>query len=50
MTSSLCVLNVCPFDFTAFVGVGKCWPVSSINHTSVAVVTPTDRCKSVRNC
>ena len=40
-------LNVCPFDYTAVTGSGKVGPV---NHTSwVAVVTPTDRPKSVRN-
>ena len=39
---------MCPFDYTA---VGE-WegPVNQVNHTSwVAVVTPTDRPKSVRN-
>ena len=40
-------LNVCPFDNTAVAGSGKVGPV---NHTSwVAVVTPTDRPKSVCN-
>ena len=44
-------LNVCPFDYTAVTGSGKVWPVNQVNHTSwVAVVTPTDRPKSVRNC
>ena len=41
--------NVCPFDCTADAGSGKVWPVNQVNHTSwVAVVTPTDRPKSVR--
>ena len=43
-------LNVCPFDYTAVAGSGKVRPVNQVNHTSwVAVVTPTDRPKSVRN-
>ena len=43
-------LNVRPFDNTAVAGSGKVWPVNKVNHTSwVAVVTPTDRPKSVRN-
>ena len=43
-------LNVCPFDYTAVAGNGKVGPVNQVNHTSwVAVVTPTDRPKSVRN-
>ena len=43
-------LNVCPFDYTAVAGSGKVGPVNKVNHTSwVAVVTPTDRPKSVRN-
>ena len=43
-------LNVCPFDYTAVAGSGKFGPVNQVNHTSwVAVVTPTDRPKSVRN-
>ena len=43
-------LNVCPFDTTAVVGSGKIGPVNQVNHTSwVAVVTPTDRPKSVCN-
>ena len=42
-------LNVCPFDYTAVAGSGKVGPVNQVNHTSlVAVVTPTDRPKSVR--
>ena len=42
-------LNVCP-DYTVVVGSGKVGPVIQVNHTSwVAVVTPTDRPKSVRN-
>ena len=44
-------LNICPFDYTAVVGSGKVGPVNQVNHTSwVAVLTPTDRPKSVRNC
>ena len=43
-------LNVCSFDYTAVAGSGKVGPVNQVNHTSwVAVVTPTDRPKSVRN-
>ena len=43
-------LNVCPFDYTAVAGSGKVGPVNEVNHTSwVAVVTPTDRPKSVLN-
>ena len=43
-------LNVCPFDYTAVAGSGKVGPVNQVNHTSwAAVVTPTDRPKSVRN-
>ena len=39
------------FDYTAVAGSGKAGPVNQVNHTSwVAVVTPTDRPKSVRNC
>ena len=42
--------NVCPFDYTAVAGSGKVGHVNQVNHTSwVAVVTPTDRPKSVRN-
>ena len=38
------------FDYTAVAGSGKVGPVYQINHTSwVAVVTPTDCPKSVRN-
>ena len=41
---------MCPFDYKAVAGSGKVGPVNQINHTSwVAVVTPTDRRKSVRN-
>ena len=41
---------MCPFDFTAVAGSGKVGPVNQVKHTSwVAVVTPTDRPKSVRN-
>ena len=40
---------MCPFDCTAVAGSGKVGPVNQVNHTSwVAVVTPTDRPKSVR--
>ena len=43
-------LNVCRFDYTAVAGSGKVGPVNQVNHTSwVAVVTPTDRPKSVFN-
>ena len=43
-------LNVCPFDYTAVAGSGKVGPVNQVNHTSlVAVITPTDRPKSIRN-
>ena len=43
-------LNVCPFDYTAVAGSEKVSPVNQVNHTSwVAVVTPTNRPKSVRN-
>ena len=41
---------MCPFDYTAVAGSGKVGPVNQVDHTSwVAVVTPTDRPKSVRN-
>ena len=44
------VSSMCPFDYTAVAGSGKVGPVNQVNHTSwVAVVTPTDRPKSVRN-
>ena len=43
-------LNVCPFDYKAVAGSGKVGPVNQVNHTSwVAIVSPTDRPKSVRN-
>ena len=43
-------LNVCPLNYTAVAGSGKVGPVNQVNHTSwVAVVTPTDCPKSVRN-
>ena len=43
-------LNVRPFDYTAVAGSGKVRTVNQVNHTSwVAVATPTDRPKSVRN-
>ena len=42
---------MCPFDYTAVAGSGKVGPVNHVNHTSwVAVITPTDRPNSVRNC
>ena len=41
---------MCPFDYTAVAGSGMVGPVNQVNHTSwVAIVTPTDRPKSVRN-
>ena len=41
---------MCPFDYTVVAVSGKVGPVNQVNHTSwVAVVTPTDRHKSVRN-
>ena len=41
---------MCPFDYTAVAGSEKVGPVNQVNHTNwVAVVTPTDRPKSVRN-
>ena len=41
---------MCPFDYTAVAGSGKVGPVNQVNHTSwVALVTPTDRPKSVGN-
>ena len=43
-------LSVRPFDYTAVSVSGKVGPVNQANHTSlVAVVTPTDRSRSVRN-
>ena len=43
-------LNVCTFDYTAVAGSGKV-ARKPVDHTSwVAVVTPTDLPKSVRNC
>ena len=39
-----------PFDYTAVARSGKVGPVNQVNNTSwVAIVTPTDRPKSVRN-
>ena len=44
------LILVCPFDYTVVAGSGKVGSVNQVNHTSwVAVVTPTDRPKSVRN-
>ena len=41
---------MCPFDYTVVAGSWKVGPVNQVNHASwVAVVTPTDRPKSVRN-
>ena len=41
---------MCPFDYMAVAGSWKGGPVIQVNHTSwVALVTPTDRPKSVRN-
>ena len=41
---------MCPIDYTAVAESGKVGPVNQVNHTSwVAVVTPTDRPKSVHN-
>ena len=41
---------MCPFDYTVVAGSGKVGPINQVNHTSwVAVDTPTDRPKSVRN-
>ena len=43
-------LNVCPFDCIAITRSGINGPVEKVNHTSsVPVVTPTDRPKSVHN-
>ena len=43
-------LNMCSFDYTAVAGSRKVGPVNQVNHTSmVAVVTPTDHPKSIRN-
>ena len=43
-------LNVCPFEYTAVALRGKVWPVNQVDQTSgMAVVTPTDRPKSVLN-
>ena len=44
-------MHVLALTYTAVVVSGKVGPVKPVNHTSwVAVVTPTDRPKSVRNC
>ena len=43
-------LHVLALDYTGVAVSGKVRPVKPVNHTSwVAVVTPTDRIKSVRN-
>ena len=43
-------LHVPALDYIAVAVSGKVGPVKPVNHTSwVAVVTPTDRPKSVRN-
>ena len=43
-------LEIWSFDYTTVAGSGKVGPVNQANHASwVAVVTPTDRPKSVRN-
>ena len=44
-------LNVCPFDYTAFAVSGKVGiPLTSLTTSNwVAIFTPTDRHKSVRN-
>ena len=43
-------LHVLVLDYIAVTVSGKVGPVKPVNHTSwVAVVTPTDRPKSVRN-
>ena len=43
-------LNVYPFVYTAVAASGKLQPVNQVNQTNkVAIVTPTDRPKSVRN-
>ena len=43
-------LNLYPFYYQAVAGIGKVGPVNQVNHTSwVAVATPTDRPKSLRN-
>ena len=42
---------MCPFDYTAVAVSGKVGPINQVNQTSwVAVVTSTDRHKSVCNC
>ena len=40
---------MCPLDYTAVAGSGKVGPVNQVNTSWVAIVTPTDRPKSVRN-
>ena len=41
---------MCHVDYTAVAGSGKVGPVKQVNQTSwLAVVTPTDRHKLVRN-
>ena len=44
------ILNVCHFEYMAVAGSWKVRPVNKVYHTNwVAVVTPTNRPKSVRN-
>ena len=44
-------MHILAINYTAIAVSGKVGPVKPVNHTSwVAVVTPTDRPKSVRNC
>ena len=51
MTSPLCVAVGLSFWLHGCCGECEGGPVNQVNHTSwVAVVTPTDRPKSVRNC
>ena len=41
---------MCPFDYTAFVVIGKVGYRKPVNHNSwMTVVTPTDNPKSVHN-
>ena len=44
------IFELVSFWLHGLCGSGKIWPVNQVNHTSwVAIVTPTDRPKSVRN-